>query len=200
MIVRLIARLHRWAESGWAGAATAAWEVLQSSAVPGPSGAVFAPLAVADPERAPRLACWAVAGAVGGGCLAYLVGAQGFESVGRPILSALGVTDATLVSSAGLFERHGWLLVFVATISPLSTKLTCIAAGAFGLPIPQFLPALVVGRAIRFSALTLLLRFAGERLRSRIGGQSRISSFERARGANDRTQRAMKREGDATEG
>ena len=148
--------------------ATATWEVLQSSAVPGPSGAVFAPLAVADPERAPRLACWAVVGAVAGGCVAYFIGAQAFESVGRPILSALGVTEATLVSSAGMFERHGWLLVFVATISPLSTKLTCIAAGAFGLPIPQFLPALAVGRVIRFAVLTVLLRFAGESLRKRL--------------------------------
>ena len=168
MLARLLAALHRWAESGWAGTAAATWEVLQSSAVPGPSGAVFAPLAVADPERAPQLACWAVAGAVAGGCIAYLIGAQAFESVGRPILSALGVTEATLVSSAGLFERHGWLLVFVATISPLSTKLTCIAAGAFGLPIPQFLPALVIGRAIRFAVLTVLLRFAGEKLEGRL--------------------------------
>jgi membrane protein YqaA with SNARE-associated domain len=168
MLWRVIKALHRWAESGWAGTATATWEVLQSSAVPGPSGAVFAPLAVADPERAPRLACWAVAGAVAGGCLAYLIGAQAFESVGRPILSALGVTEARLVATAGLFARHGWMLVFVATISPLSTKLTCIAAGAFGLPIPEFLPALVVGRAIRFAVLTVLLRFAGEGLRSRL--------------------------------
>jgi len=172
MLARLLAALHRWAESGWAGTATATWEVLQSSAVPGPSGAVFAPLAVADPERAPQLACWAVAGAVAGGCIAYLIGAQAFEGVGRPILSALVVTEATLVSSARMFERHGWLLVFVATISPLSTKLTCIAAGAFGLPIPQFLPALAVGRAIRFAVLTVLLRFAGEKLRWRLFRQA----------------------------
>jgi membrane protein YqaA with SNARE-associated domain len=164
MLTRLIAALHRWAESGWSGVATATWEVLQSSAVPGPSGAVFAPLVVADPERASRLACWAVAGAVVGGCIAYLIGAQAFDSVGRPLLSALGIDEAKLVASAGMFERHGWLLVFVATISPLSTKLTCIAAGAFGLPLPQFLPALVVGRAIRFTALVFLLRFAGEKL------------------------------------
>ena len=171
MLSRFIGALHRWAESGWAGTATATWEVLQSSAVPGPSGAVFAPLALADPERAARLACWAVAGAVAGGCIAYLIGAQAFESLGHPLLSALGVTEPRLLSTAGMFARHGWFLVFVATISPLSTKLTCIAAGAFGLPIPQFLPALVVGRVIRFAVLTLLLRFAGERIVRRMGDE-----------------------------
>jgi membrane protein YqaA with SNARE-associated domain len=168
MLARVIAALHRWAESGWSGTATATWEILQSSVVPGPSGAVFAPLALADADRAARLAVWATAGAIAGGCIAYLIGAQAFEGIGRPILSTLGVSAATLASTEAAFGRHGWLLVFVATISPLSTKLTCIAAGAFGLPLPQFLPALMVGRAVRFAALTVILRFAGERLAKRL--------------------------------
>ena len=175
MLSRVIAALHRWAESGWAGTATATWEVLQSSVVPGPSGAVFAPLAVADPERAPRLACWGAAGAIVGGCLAYLIGAQAFEGFGHAVLSTLGVTEARLASSEAMFARHGWVLVFVATISPLSTKLTCIAAGAFGLAVPQFLAALIVGRALRFAVLTVLLRFAGERLQARLLGKSRTT-------------------------
>jgi membrane protein YqaA with SNARE-associated domain len=168
ILFRIIAALHRWAESGWAGTATATWEILQSSVVPGPSGAVFAPLAIADPERAPNLAVWGTAGAIAGGCIAYVNGAQAFEGFGRPVLSALGVTAARLTSSAAMFERHGWLIVFVSTISPLSAKLTCIAAGAFGLPFPQFLPALILGRAVRFAALTLILRYAGERLQARL--------------------------------
>ena len=171
MLSRLIAALHRWAESGWAGGATGTWEVLQSSVVPGPSGAVFAPLAVADPERAPELAVWGVAGAIAGGCIAFLIGAEAFETVGRPILSALGVSAERVASSAVMFERHGWLLVFVSTISPLSTKLTCIAAGAFGLPFVQFLPVLILGRVLRFGALAILLRFAGERIANRIAAR-----------------------------
>jgi len=164
VLSRIIAALHRWAESGWAGTATATWEVLQSSVVPGPSGAVFAPLALADPDRAARLAVWATVGAVAGGCIAYLIGAQAFDGIGRAVLATLGVSDARLAASEAMFARHGWLIVFVATISPLSTKLTCIAAGAFGLALPQFLPALVIGRAIRFTVLTVLFRFAGERM------------------------------------
>lgn len=168
MLFRIIAALHRWAESGWAGTATAAWEFLQSSVVPGPSGAVFAPLAVADPPRAPRLAVWAALGAIAGGCVAYVIGARGFEGIGQPIMAALGVSQARLVSTASMFARHGWLLVFVSTVSPLSTKLTCIAAGAFGLALPEFLPALIIGRILRFAVLTVLLRFAGERLQARL--------------------------------
>jgi membrane protein YqaA with SNARE-associated domain len=173
MLSRLIAALHRWAESGWAGAATATWEVLQSSVVPGPSGAVFAPLSVADPERSPELAIWGAAGAIVGGCIAFLIGAQAFESVGRPVLSALGVSASALTSSAAMFDRHGWMLVFVSTISPLSAKLTCIAAGAFGLPFIEFLPMLILGRVIRFGVLAILLRFAGERIANRLARRAR---------------------------
>src|SRR5687768_14014458 len=119
MLSRLIAALHRWAESGWAGAATATWEVLQSSVVPGPSGVVFAPLAVADPPRAPKLAVWGTVGAVAGGCIAYLIGVHAFDEVGRGILSMFGMSDARIASSEALFERHGWKLVVLSTLSPL---------------------------------------------------------------------------------
>ena len=167
-VIGVIAALHRWAESGWSGAATATWELMQSSVVPGPSGALFAPLAVSDPPRAARLAVWALAGSVAGGCIAYFIGLWAFDGFGRDVLSLLGVSDATVASSEGMFERHGWLLVFASTISPLSTKLTSIVAGGFGLPFAIFLPALVAGRALRFAVLTVLLRFAGERLTRRL--------------------------------
>ena len=167
MLSRLVAALHRWAESGWAGAATATWEFFQSAILPGPSGVVFAPLAIADPPRAPRLAVWGLAGAVAGGCIAYAIGAHAFDALGRPMLSALGVSEARIAASETAFARHGWWLVFLSTITPLSTKLTCVAAGAFGLPIVQFVPTLFVGRALRFGVLTVLLRFAGERLAGR---------------------------------
>ena len=176
MLLRLIAALHRWAESGWAGAATATWELFQSSILPGPSGVVFAPLAIADPPRAPRLAVWGLAGAIAGGCIAYLIGARAFDGLGRSILSLLGVSAATLASSEAMFERHGWLLVFASTISPLSTKLTSIAAGGFGVPFATFLPALIVGRAVRFAALTVILRFAGEKLQNRLSRRKDIAT------------------------
>ena len=168
MLVRLLRTLHRWAESGWARGATTTWEFLQSSVVPGPSGAIFAPLAVADPPRAPMLAAWAAAGAITGGVLAYLIGSEAFEAVGRQVLGFVGVSDKTLLASEAMFARHGWKIVFLSTISPLSTKLTCIAAGAFGIPFVQFVPALAVGRVIRFAALTVILRFAGTRLQARL--------------------------------
>jgi membrane protein YqaA with SNARE-associated domain len=127
---------------------------------------VFAPLALSDPERVARLALWATIGATVGGFIAYAIGAHAFEGFGRPLLALLGVRPTTLAASEALFHRRGWMLVALSAVSPLSAKLTCIAAGAFGVPMPQFALAITLGRAARFTVLSLVLRYAGEHLRT----------------------------------
>jgi membrane protein YqaA with SNARE-associated domain len=138
-----------------------AWGLLQGSAVPGPSDGVFLPLALSDPAAAFRLALWATLGASAGGLLAYGIGAGAFEEVGRPLLHLVGVSDRMLATSRGAFEHRGWWLVLLSTISPLPTKAVCIGAGAFGVPLWAFLPALAAGRALRFLTLATLVRLAG---------------------------------------
>lgn len=136
--------------------------------MPGPSDIMLIPLGLADPRRAFSFAAAATAGAVVGGLIAFAIGAYAFEEVGRPLLSILGIGDATLERSRTLFERHGWKLVILSTVSPLPTKLVSIAAGAFGVPLPHFLFGITVGRAARFFGVALVLRFAGEKLTARI--------------------------------
>lgn len=163
-LLALVARLHRWAESGHAGKAVLTWNALQGSVVPGPSEALLLPLGLADPPKAPRLAVWAAAGAMLGGIAAYAIGRWAFEPVGEPLLALFGVGPARFAQLAGLFRERGALLVLLSTMSPLSTKLICIGAGALGLPFPAFAGALVVGRGARFAALGWLVRVAGHRM------------------------------------
>lgn len=137
------------------------WALLQGSVVPGPSDALIVPLGISDPGRVFRLALWAVVGATVGGTIAYLIGAAAFVELGHPLLGVLGVSPARLEASRGAFQRHGWQLVAVSAVSPLPTKAVCVAAGAFGMPLWQFVPAIVVGRALRFFGLALILRTAG---------------------------------------
>ena len=164
LLYRVLAMFHRWAESGWGGAAVGGWGFLQGSVMPGPTDTVFVPLGLADPGRVFRLAGWATAGATLGGMAAFAIGALAFDEVGRPLLELLGVSDRLLVRSEAAFARRGWLLVLVSTVSPLSSKVVCLAAGAFGVPLWQFLPALLVGRLGRFATIAAILRFAGPRL------------------------------------
>ena len=163
-LVGLLARLHRWAESGNAGAAVCTWNALQGSVVPGPSEGLLLPLGVADPRRAPALALWAALGATLGGLGAWAIGAFAFEQVGRPLVTLLGVGAARWAQLEALFHRHGALLVVLSTLSPLSTKFVSIGAGAFGVPFAPFALALGAGRLGRFGLVGLVLRFAGARL------------------------------------
>ena len=167
-LVSLIARLHRWAESGSAGSAVCTWNCLQGSVVPGPSEALLVPLGLADPPRALRLAAWAALGASAGGLIAFAIGAFAFDSIGQPLVSLFGVGPARWAQLEGLFREHGALLVVLSTLSPLSTKFVCIGAGAFGVPFGPFALALAAGRAGRFAVVGLVLRYAGDRLVARM--------------------------------
>ena len=160
----LLARLHRWAEAGWAPQATFAWGAMQGSVVPGPADALIVPLGIADPRIVFRLAIFATAGATIGGVIAWLIGANAFEELGRPILHLLGIEDSTIARSEGLFDRRGWMIVLLATVTPVPSKLVCIAAGAFGVPFIPFALALGFGRGARFALIGLGVRLAGERI------------------------------------
>ena len=168
LLVRLLAIFHRWAESGWAGSAVGAWAVLQGSVVPGPSDVLLVPLGLSDPKRVYYLALWATVGATLGGLVAYAIGALAFEEVGRPLLGLVGVSPRTLERYRTLFEQRGWMIVALSAMSPLSTKVVCLAAGSFAVPPLQFVAGLVLGRAARFLAVATLVRFAGEWLRRRL--------------------------------
>lgn len=164
-IVHLYAALHRWGESGWAGSAVGGWGVLQGSVVPGPSDAVLIPLGLADPRRALTLAAWATAGATIGGLIAYAIGAQLLSGVDNSIVAWLGISPESWESRRAQFESRGWILVALSTISPLSTKVVCFGAGAFGVPAGEFFLALLFGRGARFLVVGLMLRYAGAGVR-----------------------------------
>ena len=158
-------RLHRLAESGWGGTSAFLWGVGQSSVVPGPAEAVLIPLGVADPPKAWRLAAWTFAGTLVGGLAAFTIGALAFDVV-RPMLGYIGIGDAELERMRAIAGSHGALLVLVSAMTPISTKVVSIAAGAFGLPIEAFVATLAVARGSRLFAVAAILRFAGGRLRS----------------------------------
>ena len=168
LLLRLLAALRRWAESGWGGPAVGSWALMQGSVVPGPSEALLVPLGLADPPKVLPLAAWATLGATLGGVLAYVIGATALDSVAVPLARLFGVSAAEFEARRALFEQRGWLVVLFSTVSPLPTKFVCMAAGAFGVPPFAFTLALGAGRAARFAAVSLVIRFAGERWLARL--------------------------------
>ena len=162
-----LARLHGWAESGWATSAIGVWAFLQASVVPGPVEAFFLPLALADRRRVWRFAASAIIGSSLGALLAFGIGHFAFDSVGTPILGFLGFEAADVERSRTLFASHGWMLVVLSTVTPMSLKLSSIAAGAFGVPFPHFAIAVFAGRGVRFLLTGVVVFYAGEKLEER---------------------------------
>ena len=163
--------IERFAHARGALPATLLWNFGQGSVVPGPAELLLVPLAVADPPRRWPLVAAATTGAVIGGCISYWIGASAFETMGRPLLAFLGIGDATVARVLDLMQRYGWLFIVGSTLTPISTKVVCLAAGSAGMPFPLFAVALTLGRGLRFSADVLLLRASAgalERLRARV--------------------------------
>lgn len=136
--------------------------------VPGPADTLLAPLGLADPHRVWRLVAWAIAGSIVGGLIAFAIGAFAFDALGAPLFDWLGFDRADLERSEELFDRHGWWFVLLSTITPVSTKMVCIAAGAFGVPFLPFVAVLVIGRTMRFLVIGMLLHVAGARILVRV--------------------------------
>ena len=174
-IRRLIATLHRWAESGWAGPAVASWNTIQGAILPGPADALLVPLGLADPRRVWRLVSWAILGSVIGGLIAFAIGQFAFDEIGVPVFRLFGIGAAELELLDNQFRRHGWLFIIVSTLTPISTKVVCIAAGAFGVPLPHFALALIAGRGTRFLVIAALIRFAGERFNRWLARKARTN-------------------------
>lgn len=163
-IASLYDRLHRLAEAGWAVTAIALYNLMQGSVLPGPADALFLPLGLADTPRVWRFAAAAVAGSVVGAMIAWGIGYFAFETVGLPVLGLVGFDAADVDRYRDVFEKHGWLLLFLSTVTPVSTKLISIAAGAFGLAFVPFVLVLAAGRAVRFAVMSLIVIYAGHRL------------------------------------
>ncbi|HJU90019.1 MAG TPA: VTT domain-containing protein [Gemmatimonadaceae bacterium] len=163
-VLRIYSRIYRWAESGWARTATGTYGLVQGSVMPGPSDALFLPLSVADPKRAPTFAAWSVAGLTVGSLIAYCIGVFAFDQVGVTIIGWLGFSPEQLERVRVLFAEKGWVVIVLGSLPMASPKLTAIAAGAFGYPLPVFIVIVFIVRAVRFFAVAFLIRYAGERM------------------------------------
>ena len=75
----------------WALAAIA---FLESSVFPIPPDVLMIPMILARPSRGWAIAGVALAASVLGGLLGYAIGALAYESVGQPILAAMGKAES----------------------------------------------------------------------------------------------------------
>ncbi|QBF31655.1 YqaA family protein [Thalassococcus sp. S3] len=132
---------------------------LESSVFPIPPDVLMIPMILARPSRAWLIAGVALIASVLGGLLGYAIGALAYESVGHPILSALGKADAMLAFNAR-FNDFGFWAVLTAGITPFPYKVITIMSGWTGMPLATFVATSILARGLRFFIVAgLLWRF-----------------------------------------
>lgn len=158
---RLHARLQHWADNGWANSVVFGWGLAQGCVFPGLADLFFLPLALARPAKAYLLALVATAGTLLGSVTLYSLGHEALALLEGPLAGWLELSPASLEQYRATLARYGVLAIFASTMSPLSTKLTSIAAGVAGVAFLPFTLALLAGRLTRTLALAWLVRHGG---------------------------------------
>ena len=156
----LLRRLYDWtlslAESRNALWALAFVAFIESSVFPIPPDVLMIPMIIARPSRAFLIAGVATVASVLGGLAGYAIGALAMETIGDPILEALGKEDARDAFNER-FVGVGFWAVLVAGITPFPFKVITIMSGATSMPLATFVVTAIIARALRFFLVAALL-------------------------------------------
>jgi membrane protein YqaA with SNARE-associated domain len=134
----------------------------ESSFFPIPPDVMLIPMVMSRPERAWRYAFVCTLASVLGGALGYFLGLWFWESLGQPVLDALGKGDK-METMRKLYETHGALAVFGAGLTPFPYKVITIMSGALKLNFGLFMAASVLARSMRFFLVAAIVKKFGPR-------------------------------------
>lgn len=158
----LYERVLSWSVHPRAEQALAAISFAESSFFPVPPDVMLAPMCLARPQRAWRLATITTVASLLGGIAGYAIGVFLFESI-EPWLMDSHYWSAYLTGREW-FDAWGIWAVFLAGFSPIPYKVFTIAAGVAALNLPGFILASLVGRGARFFLVAGLVRAGGPRM------------------------------------
>ena len=129
---------------------------VEASVFPIPPDVLMIPMILARPSRAWLIALVALAASVAGGMLGYAIGALAFDSLGQPILAALGKADE-MESYNQRFNDYGAWVVLAAGVTPFPYKVITIMSGVTQLNLGVFMVASIIARGLRFFVVAALL-------------------------------------------
>lgn len=168
--MRVFSRMYDWvirlarhpkAET-WLGVISFA----ESSFFPIPPDVMLAPMAIAQRERAWRLALITTLTSVLGGLLGYLFGYFLIDLV-MPLIAELGWQeryDRVVL----WFLTYGFVATLIAGFTPIPYKLFTVAAGASLLPLPVFIIGSLLSRGARFFMVAGLCKWLGPVIETRV--------------------------------
>jgi membrane protein YqaA with SNARE-associated domain len=159
----MLRKMYDWvmglAASPKAELALAGIAFAESSFFPLPPDIMLAPMVLARPDRAWRLALICTLASVAGGVLGYGIGMFAAD-LAQKLLALMGHPDAMQAFRCE-FARWGAALILVKGLTPIPYKLVTIAAGLASFSFPLFIICSVVTRGARFFMVAFVIKKFG---------------------------------------
>jgi membrane protein YqaA with SNARE-associated domain len=155
-------RCMLWAAHPHAERYLAGVSLFEAIFFPLPTALMVAPMAVARPDRAVRIAVIATVMSVMGAIFGYALGYFAIAAV-EPIIESAGYWEKYQTAQQW-FAEWGFWAVIIAGFSPIPFKIFTITAGALSMAIAPFMLASLVGRSAHFFLVSLLMAWAGPKL------------------------------------
>ena len=159
-----------WVE-GFAQKPYALWALfviafIEASIFPLPPDVLLVALGVASPKKSLRYAFVTALGSFFGGYLGYYIGYAGFELIGKPILSYIGVMHQVEPILAQ-YHQHGLLALILSGYTPVPYIVFTMAAGFNStLDLLTLTIGGAIGRFSRFMLVGGLLYYFGPPVKS----------------------------------
>jgi membrane protein YqaA with SNARE-associated domain len=141
--------------------------VAESSFFPIPVDVMLAPMVLAAPQRAWRLAAITTLMSVIGGIIGYLIGRFIFDSYGDQILTFFDARETFEIIRES-YHKHGLLIILLAGFTPIPYKVFTIASGVMSIAFLPFVLLSLVGRGARFFLVAGLIKLGGDQLEETI--------------------------------
>ena len=156
-------RVAAWAHhrhSGWALGAVA---FADSSVLPIPPDILLVPMALLRPERLKSFLLICLAGSSLGAIVGYIIGYALWSTIGLPLVELYGYTDQFATYQRLVAEWGVWVIIAKA-FTPVPFKIAAIAAGIAAMDPFTFMFATIVGRALHFAMVGIVLAFCGPKI------------------------------------
>ncbi|MFP4518746.1 MAG: YqaA family protein [Oceanicaulis sp.] len=156
-------KLDRAARGRWALPFLFLGSVLESTVFPWPIEFPMIAYMLRGKRATVEVVIVCVLGSVAGSLAVYLAGRAAFEVFEGFIMARPDLANG-LEAAQGWIAEWGALAVAAATLAPIPVQTASLAAGLAEMAVWAFLPAIAVGRALRYGAMGVLLYFFGDEI------------------------------------
>ncbi len=137
---------------------------IESIFFPIPVDPLLAFLILANKEKYFYITILCTLGSVLGGLIGWLIGYLIGPSVQDHLIKIPFITNDNFSRVLEAHRNYGALIVFMGAFTPLPFKIISITSGFFGVNLFSFLIMSILGRGLRFFAISFLIRLYGDKI------------------------------------